>query len=320
MILEQARRVLEIEASALRQLADDLGESFEQAVAELHQTTGRVILTGIGKSGIICRKIAATFASTGTPAFFVHPAEAIHGDLGMIVDGDTVIAVSNSGETEELVRLLAFIKRQAAMLIAITGKPASTLAKHANIALCYHLDQEGCPLNLAPMASTTVTLALGDALAAAVMDAKGFTSREFANFHPGGKLGKRLMTVADAMARQEGDTPPLVQHDTPLAEALVEISQKRLGTTAVILPDGAIGVISDGDVRRLLQKHGPGVLELTAGEVCTRAPKTISAQRLAVEALQLMEKNHITALLVLDQQERYCGVIHLHDLWKTQMV
>jgi len=318
MTLSQGKRVLAIEARAIEDLAENLDDGFEAAVQAIVAATGRVILTGIGKSGIICRKIAATLASTGTPAFFLHSAEAIHGDLGMIARGDLVIAVSNSGETEELVRLLEHIKRLGARLLAITGKSDSTLARFADQALVYRIAEEGCPLGLAPMASTTVTLALGDALAAAVMEARGFTSRQFAAYHPGGKLGKRLRLVGEAMDKHTGK--PLVNAATPLPEALVEMSEKRLGVTAVALPDGALGLISDGDIRRLLQQHGGAVFQKTAGEVCTRGPKTIRKDQLAVEALALMETHHITALLVLNERGEYEGVVHLHDLWQTQMV
>ena len=318
MILDQGRRVLEIEARALQRLAEGLNEQFEAAVRHIVAARGRVILTGVGKSGIICRKIAATMASTGTPAFFLHPTEAIHGDLGMVVKGDTVIAVSNSGETEELIRLLEFIKRQGADLIAVTGKKESTLAKFADLSLIFHIEEEGCPLGLAPMASTTATLALGDALAAAIMDAKGFSHQQFACFHPGGKLGSRLLQVAQ-VAHMDEDRP-LVHHDTSLGQALMEMTQKRLGMTAVALEDGRLGIISDGDVRRLLQKHGYQILDQKAGQVCSHSPKSIGKDRLAVEALGLMESHHITALLVLDEEGRYVGVVHLHDLWRTQMI
>ena len=317
MILGNARAVLEIETKALQDLHASLGEDFERVVSCIVKTSGRVILTGIGKSGIICRKIAATFASTGTPAFFVHPAEAIHGDLGMIVAGDTVLAVSNSGETDELVRLLEYIKRQGARLIAITGKAASTLARHADLSLTFSVAEEGCPMGLAPMASTTVTLALGDALAAAVMIEKNFTSEKFAQFHPGGKLGKKLLLVSDAM---QAHGKPLVAPEANLSEALIEMSEKRLGMTAVSLADGTIGFLSDGDIRRLLQQHGKAALDLRVGEVCNAHPKTISVEKLAVEALRLMEQHHITALIVLNREGAYAGVVHLHDLWQTQMM
>lgn len=318
-VIAQGQRVLDIQTKTLAALSKSLDESFEVFVKTIVATRGRIILTGIGKSGIICRKIAATFASTGTPAFFLHPAEAIHGDLGMIVEGDCVIGISNSGATEELVRLLEFIKRQGATLLAITGNHQSTLSTFADHSLVFTIEDEGCPLGLAPMASTTATLALGDALAAAVMEAKGFNSQQFAQFHPGGKLGKRLLQVGQAI-KEHGQQRPLVQASTPLSEALIAMSQSRLGMTAVMLDDGQIGLISDGDVRRLIQTHGQKALSLPAEQVCTRAPKTIREHRLAVEALSLMERHKITALIVTDAQDQYIGVVHLHDLWKTQMV
>ncbi len=314
----QGRRVLEIEARAISALAESLDDNFEAVVRLIVSSRGRVILTGIGKSGIICRKIAATLASTGTPAFFLHPAEAIHGDLGMVVGGDTVIAISNSGETKELVQLLEFIKRNGAKIISITGNPKSSLAKYADASLHYQIQEEGCPLGLAPMASTTTTLALGDALAAAIMEAKGFTSKDFAQYHPGGKLGKRLMTVGDLIRKHEGR--PLVSAETLLSQTLIEMSEKRLGMTAVALEEGKVGVISDGDIRRLLQSHGHNALGLTAGEVCSRNPKIIREDRLAVEALKLLEDHHITSVIVFDLKDQYAGVVHLHDLWQTEMV
>lgn len=315
MTIERARRVLEVEAAAIAGLARSLDESFTRVIDMLAATRGRVILSGMGKSGIVCRKIAATLASTGTPALFVHPAEAVHGDLGMIVEGDTVLAVSNSGETEELVRLVSHIRRIGAGLIVIAGSANSTLARHADLALIVAIDQEGCPIGLAPMASTTATLALGDALAAALMDRKGFSPDDFARFHPGGKLGATLLQVADVM--HKGADRPLVQQNATLAQALVEMSAKRVGITAVAL-DRGYGVISDGDIRRLLQRHGSRVLDETAGAVCTRTPKTIGVDRLAVEALRIMEQHRITALLALDASGGYAGVVHLHDLWKTK--
>lgn len=318
MILDHARDVLKVEAEAIERLSRDLDHQFEAVVTCLKETKGRVILTGVGKSGIICRKIAATFASTGTPAFFVHPTEAIHGDLGMIVEGDVVVAISNSGETQELLQLLEYIKRQGATLIAVTGKAESTLARLSDMPLTFHIEREGCPMGLAPMASTTVTLALGDALAAAVLAEKGFTSSEFARFHPGGKLGKSLLTVGEAMKQHLGR--PFVSADTLLGDVLIEISEKRLGMTAVDLPDAKLGLITDGDIRRLLQKHGKEALALRADEVCTGSPKTISTKALAVEALKLMETHKITSIIVLDESEEYTGVVHLHDLWQTQMV
>jgi len=316
--VEKGRQVLEIEARAIADLAAGLDDSFVGVVELIATTTGRVILTGIGKSGIICRKIAATFASTGTPAFFVHAAEAVHGDLGMIVAGDTVIAISNSGETEELIRVLELIRRQGAKLVAITGNPDSSLARHADASVCYRIDEEGCPIGLAPMASTTTSLALGDAVAAAVMARKGFSSEDFARFHPGGKLGKKLLLVEQVM--HAGEDRPLVDAETVLSEALIVMSQKRLGMTAVRLEDGTYGFVSDGDVRRLLQKHGSAALSFQVGEICVREPKRIRPDALAVEALSLMERNKITSVLVVGEENAYLGVVHLHDLWKTQLV
>jgi len=318
MILQKGRVVLETEAKALEDLIEQLDSRFEVVVNLILETTGRIILTGVGKSGIICRKIAATLASTGTPAFFVHPVEAVHGDLGMIVAGDTVIAISNSGETEELVRLLELIRRQGASLVAITGKAESTLARQADAAFVYRIEKEGCPIGLAPMASTTVTLALGDAIAGAVMELKGFTSGDFARFHPGGKLGKGLLLVDQVM--HGGDDRPLVSPDLDLSQALIEISQKRLGLTAVSQPDGSWGLVTDGDIRRLLQEHGSGALGMKVGDVCNTHPKRIRGDQLAVEALNLMEKHRITSVLVLGENHEYQGVVHLHDLWKTQML
>lgn len=318
MSLAQARRVLEIEIKALEKLARDLDQRFEQVVKLLVETRGRIILTGMGKSGIIARKISATLASTGSPAFFLHPAEAIHGDLGMVVSGDTVIAISNSGETQELVQLLEHIKRNGAKLIALSGKEESTLVRFADAAIIFTIEEEGCPLGLAPMASTTTTLALGDAIAAAVMETKGFTSKEFARFHPGGKLGLKLQTVGDMMKQHQGR--PLVEGETTLSQALIEMSDKRLGMTAVSLEKDKIGLISDGDIRRLLLKHGHSALEMKARDVCTPNPKVIHRDRLAAEALNILETNKITSILVRDDDSAYIGVVHLHDLWQTKLV
>jgi arabinose-5-phosphate isomerase len=318
MSLEIARKVLLTEAQAIASLAENLGEDFQRVVDALANSPGRVILTGMGKSGIIARKIAATFASTGTPAFFLHPAEAIHGDLGMVVAGDTVLAISNSGETPEILRLLETIKRLGATLIAVTGKPGSSLHRHADLAFHFHLDEEGCPLGLAPMASTTTTLAMGDALAAALMERKGFTPADFARFHPGGKLGRKLLLVSELM--HGGQARPLVSHATPLSQALIEMSDKRLGMTAVELPQGGYGVLSDGDIRRILQQAGLAALQEPSGTLCTTHPRSIAPDRLAVEALNLMEQHRITALLVLAADGEYLGVVHLHDLWKTQLL
>ncbi|PIE89877.1 MAG: D-arabinose 5-phosphate isomerase [Acidobacteria bacterium] len=318
MVLDRARRVLITEADAIRQVASSLDEHFIDVVNCIVSTQGRIVLTGMGKSGIICRKIAATLASTGTPAFFLHPAEAIHGDLGMVIPNDTVIAISNSGETEELVRMMEYIKRQGATLISITGNPKSTLSTYADLPLHYEINEEGCPLGLAPMASTTTSLAMGDALAAAVMEKRGFSPQDFARFHPGGKLGSKLLLVKDVM--HQGQKKPQVEAKTPLSEALIEMSQKRLGMTAVKLPNGKWGFLSDGDIRRMLQKHGPDALQLTAEKACSKNSKRIQPDCLAAEALKIMESHQITSLLVMNLQGEYVGVVHLHDLWNTHLV
>lgn len=319
MYLERAKKVIEIEGKAVLGLVDQLGPNFSKMVETVFRSKekGRIILTGMGKSGIVCRKIAATLSSTGTPALFLHPAEAIHGDLGMIVEGDTVIAVSNSGETEELVHLIEYIKRQEATLIAITGNAKSKLATHADVAFTFSIDEEGCPVGLAPMASTTAVLVIGDALAAALMVKKGFTSADFSQFHPGGKLGKRLLQVSDLM--HSGDEKPLVDGDATLAQTLIEMSQKRLGMTAVRMSSGELGFISDGDIRRSLEKHGSRALEMPVEQLATSNPRTIRSNELAPTALHLMEQHQITSLLVLDDSGEYVGAVHLHDLWKMQL-
>jgi arabinose-5-phosphate isomerase len=313
-----ARTVLRTEASAILSLVDRLGEQFERAVAMLSDCRGRVAVTGMGKSGIICRKIAATLSSTGTAAFFLHPAEAIHGDLGALRDDDVVLAVSRSGETEELVRLLESIRRIGARLIAISGEPRSTLSRAADAALDCGVAEEACPLNLAPTASTTAALALGDALAMAVLVRKGFREEDFASLHPGGKLGRRLMRVEQAM--HTGELAPIVTVSTRMPDVFHEMSSKRLGMTSVVDEDGRLaGVFTDGDLRRLMMRT-PDVLGLTAGEVMTREPVTIERRLLAVEALKIMEARKITSVVVVDAAHRVEGVVHLHDLWRTQMV
>ena len=316
--LELARTVLRTEASAILSLVDRLDERFERAVAIVCDCRGRVAVTGMGKSGIICRKIAATLSSTGTAAFFLHPAEAIHGDLGTVKDDDVVMAVSRSGETEEVVRLLESIRRIGARLIAITGDPQSTLSKAADVALNCGIAEEACPLNLAPTASTTAALALGDALAMAVLVRKGFREEDFASLHPGGRLGRRLMRVEQAM--HAGSAAPIVSVSTPMPDVFHEMSSKRLGMTCVVDEDGRLaGVFTDGDLRRLMMRTFD-VLGLTAGEVMTREPVTIERRLLAVEALKIMEARKITSVVVVDAAQRVEGVVHLHDLWRTQMV
>ncbi|HXH06408.1 MAG TPA: KpsF/GutQ family sugar-phosphate isomerase [Vicinamibacterales bacterium] len=313
--LDLARRVLRTEAEAILGLIDRLDDRFEQAVRLLHDCRGRVIVTGMGKSGIVCRKIAATLASTGTSAFFLHPAEAIHGDLGVLQPDDVVLALSYSGETDELVRLLEAIRRIGARLIALTGHPGSTLGQAADVTLDCRVAEEACPMNLVPTASTTAALALGDALAMALLVRKGFREDQFASLHPGGRLGRRLMRVEHVM--HSGDQAPVVRPDTPMRDVVHEMTSKRLGMTCVADADGRlVGIITDGDLRRHWDAN---IRSATAADVMTRRPVTIERNRLAVEALRLMEERKITALVVVDDRGIVEGVVHLHDLWRTQM-
>ena len=318
MSQETAKRVLQIEAEAISGLIPRLGESFDQAVELLAGCQGRVVATGMGKSGIVCRKIAATFNSTGTPSIFLHPAEAIHGDLGMLAAADVVLALSNSGETEELVKLVGTIKRLGIPLISMVGAMESTLAQASDLVLDVGVNQEACPFGLAPTASTTASLALGDALALSLSEKKGFHLEDFARLHPGGRLGKRLAKVGDLMHR--GEQIPKVGVETPMDEVIDEMSSKKLGIASV-LEDGdrLVGVISDGDLRRLLQKDREQVLSRTAGQCMSGDPQTISEDELATSALNIMEQNKITALMVTDGSKRIVGVIHVHDLWGTEM-
>lgn len=318
MILAEAKRVITVEADALHALAERIDGEFEQAVQLILASKGRVVLTGMGKSGLIGLKIASTLASTGTPAFFLHPAEGIHGDLGMIMKGDVVIAISYSGEVEEVVRILPIIKRLGASLITMTGNPASSLAKAGDVRLDISVKEEACPLGLAPTASTTATLAMGDALAVALLVQRGFSAEDFALFHPGGSLGRKLLlTVGDMM--HSGDAVPLVPEGTLMREALFEITSKKLGMTGVI--DGAgelVGVITDGDLRRTLEK-GIDIMNQPAGALMSRNPKRIRSTELAARALQQMEQYSITSLFVFadDTARTPVGVVHLHDLLKA---
>lgn len=318
MILEEAKRVIRVEAEALLNLEASIDQAFEQAVQMILNTTGRVVVTGMGKSGLIGQKIASTMASTGTPAFFLHPAEGIHGDLGMIMKGDVVIAISNSGETDEVVRILPIIKRLGASLIAMAGNPASSLAKSGDIFLDISVKEEACPLGLAPTASTTVTLAMGDAIAVALLVSRGFKAEDFAMFHPGGALGRRLLLrVEDIM--HSGDTLPLVTSSTLMREALFTITSKGLGITGVTSEDGAlIGVITDGDLRRALGQ-GLDIINLPASALMKGGPKRIKRSELAARALQQMEQYSITSLFVFedDTQAAPVGIVHLHDLLKA---
>ena len=315
--LAEAKRVLEVEAAAILGIIEHLDQHFIDVVELINGSSGRVISMGLGKSGIICKKISSTLASTGTPSFFLHPAEAIHGDLGMIVPGDIVLTISNSGETEELIRLVPSIKRIGAEIVAITGNPQSTLARGADHHLSAAISREACPLGLAPTASTTATLALGDALAMALLQRKGFKEEDFAFLHPGGKLGKRFLRVSDLMHR--GDQIPAVQPSTSMHDVIYEMSKKGFGITAVLSEDGSLaGVISDGDLRRLLQQDEQ-ILRKTASDCMKPDPATIAATELASAALQVMEQRKITSLFVAEPQSAVEGIIHLHDLWGLEL-
>jgi len=317
--LQLAQRVLRIEADAITALANRLDGDFTRAVTTILASQGRVVVSGIGKSGHIARKIAATMASTGTPAYFVHAAEAVHGDLGMITRDDVLIALSNSGENDELLTIVPLVKRQGGKLIAITGNAASSLARDADVHLDAHVDEEACPLNLAPTASTTAALALGDALAVALLDARGFGAEDFARSHPGGALGRKLLThVRDVM--KPATQVATVTATTPIPVVLVAMSRGGLGM-AVVLDDNdrMIGIFTDGDLRRALEKLGD--LRLVAvGDVMTPAPRTISPDRLAVEAVEMMERHKINQLLVLDADARFAGALNMHDLFRAKVV
>ena len=324
--------VVRIEAAALRALADRLAgpmaQPFERAVELLYGCTGRVVVSGMGKSGLIARKIAATLTSTGSPALFLHPAEALHGDLGMVVRGDVVLALSASGETDEILQLLATVKRLGVPLITMTcdelhGIPQetrsrSTLAQAADVALDCSVAHEACSLGLAPTASTTTMLALGDALAVALSERRGFAEEDFANLHPGGKLGKRFARVSSLM--HTGNAVPRVQTSTPMSEVIYEMSRKGLGMTTVVEGEKLVGLISDGDLRRLLERHGKQVLDLAAEACMTRSPQVVGPETFAIAALDIMEQKKITSLPVVDKNGHLQGVLHLHDLWGTQML
>ncbi len=318
-VLQAARRVLGIEAEAVRALISRLDGRFVQAVEILQACRGRVVLTGMGKSGFIAKKVAATLASTGTPALFLHPAEGVHGDLGMLVRGDVVVAISNSGETEELIQLLPAFKRLDVRLISLVGNPHSTVARESDVALDVGVVEEACPMNLAPTASTTAALAMGDALAVALLERRGIHEEDIAVVHPGGTLGKKLLLKVEDLMHQ-GEGLPLVSQDLPMREAIPVISGKRLGMAAVA--DGAgklVGIITDGDLRRALQRW-PDLLEQPVRAVMTRHPKCIGRSELAAKAVQVMERHAITSLLIVDEAERPEGVIHLHDLLRAGVV
>ena len=332
--------VVRIEAEALyalaARIAGPMAAAFQRAVDLMFSSAGRVVVTGMGKSGLIARKIAATLSSTGTPALYLHPVEAMHGDLGMVVRGDVVLALSASGETEEILQLLATIKRLQVPLIAMTGdencgaeekaqsaparsvRATSTLAAAADVALDCSVAEEACSLGLAPTASTTTMLALGDALAVTLSEKRGFKEEDFANLHPGGKLGKRLARVESLM--HSGDALPRVTPQTKMPDVIYEMSRKKLGVTAVVEGETLVGIVSDGDLRRLLERRGKDVMDLSAGEAMTRSPKTIGAGEFAATALALMEEKKITSLMVVDGDGKLKGIVHLHDLWTTELV
>ena len=323
MSIEQAKKVLRIEADAVARLIDRLDSNFDRAVDLIIGCKGRVVVTGMGKSGHIGNKIAATLASTGTPALFLHPAEGIHGDLGMVTKGDIVIALSNSGETEELSRMLPSLKRIGIKIIALTGNTESTLARNSDVVIDVGVKEEACPLGLAPTASTTATLAMGDALAVVLLDRRGFKEEDFACYHPGGSLGKRLLLhVRDIM--HTGDAIPKVSAESLVKDAIYEISSKKMGVTSVLDKAGKLlGVISDGDLRRWMErteKSGENLLAKRARDIMTSDPKVIGKEALAAEAVAIMENNSITCLLILDIDKRPEGVIHLHDLLKAGVV
>jgi len=314
--LTQARKVLETEAAAILALVPRLDGRFSRAVELLRDCRGRVIVTGIGKSGIIAQKIAATLTSTGTSAFFLHPAEALHGDLGVVQSGDVVLALSHSGETHEILRLLETIRRLGATIVALTGAPGSTLGHFADVTLDCHVAEEACPLNLVPTASTTAALALGDALAMTLLVEKGFRAEDFANLHPGGKLGKRLMRVEQVM--NAGERAPVVDAGSSMRDVIYEMSRKGLGMTTVVQSGLLVGIITDGDLRRRMADT-PTILALKAIEVMTHDPVTIRRDVLAVEALNIMERRKITSVIVTTLAGGVDGVVHLHDLWQTEL-
>ncbi len=319
-ILDIAKKVLKIEAEAVYSLIDKLNSDFEKAVEIIFESKGRVVVIGMGKSGLVGRKIAATLSSTGTPAFFLHPAEASHGDIGMVTSHDVIIAISNSGETEEITGLIPFLKRYNVKIISITGNRNSTLSKAADVILDVSVKEEACPIGIVPTSSTTAAMAMGDALAVALLQKRGFKEEDFAFFHPRGTIGKKLFTkVKDLM--HTGNDLPLVTPDLPMSKTVIEMSSKRLGHTIVVGSEGKIaGIITDGDVRRGLEKWGGKLFEMSAAEVMTKNPKTISEEELAAKALSIMEKYSITALVVADKDYRPLGLIHLHDILKHGIV
>ncbi|HEY5069750.1 MAG TPA: KpsF/GutQ family sugar-phosphate isomerase [Candidatus Acidoferrum sp.] len=319
MSLDCARRVLRIEAQAIQDVMARLDGSFERAVDVLFACKGRVVVSGMGKSGLIGRKISATLSSTGTPSFFLHPAEALHGDLGMLARGDALLAVSYGGETEEIVRLLEALKRLEMSLVTLTGKTDSTLAQASDVVLDVSVKEEACSLNLAPTASTTVAMAVGDALAVALLERRGFQPDDFAALHPAGRLGSKLLRVEHLM--HAGEALPRVSPETMMPDVFHEMSKKGLGMTTVTEADGRLaGILTDGDLRRLMEKHRGATLEMRAGDCMTRGAQTIGPHVLASEALNLMEKRKITSIVVVDEVKAALGVVHLHDLWTLELM
>lgn len=319
MSLETARRVLKIESQAINDAMARLDAAFERAVDLLFSCKGRVALTGMGKSGIIARKIASTFSSTGTPSFFLHPAEAVHGDLGMIARGDAMLAVTYGGETREIIVLLDALKRLEIPLVALTGNPKSTIAEASEVVLDAGVNEEACSLNLAPTASTAVAMAVGDALAVSLLERRDFRHDDFAALHPAGSLGKRLLRVDKVM--HTGTALPRVAPQTLMPDVFHEMSAKKLGMTTVVNGDGTLaGILTDGDLRRLMEKNGGATLSMTAAQCMNRAPQAVTPNILASEALALMERRKITSIVVIDDTRRVLGVVHLHDLWGLQLV
>ena len=319
MSLDTARRVLKIEAQAIQDVLTRLDATFEKAVDLLFACKGRVVVTGMGKSGLVARKISATFSSTGTPSFFLHPAEALHGDLGMLARGDIAVAVSYGGETQEIVQLLEALKRLEIPLITLTGKTTATLAEASEVTLDVSVKEEACSLNLAPTASTTVAMAVGDALAVSLLERRDFRHDDFAALHPAGRLGKKLLRVEHLM--HAADALPHVSLETKMPDIFHEMSNKKLGMTTVLHQDGQLaGIITDGDLRRLMEKQGGATLALTAAAAMTRNPQTIGPYVLASEALNLMEKKKITSIVVIDAAQKVVGVVHLHDLWTLELI
>ena len=318
MSLETARRVLRIEAEALGEMLLRLDARFEQAVELLIACKGRVVVTGMGKSGLIGRKIAATFSSTGTPSVFLHPAEAVHGDLGMLMRNDAVLAVSYGGETEEIIALLETIKRLGLRMVTLTGHPRSTIAAASDVVLDVSVKEEACSLNLAPTASTTATMAMGDALAVALLERRGFSPGDFAALHPGGRLGKKLLRAENLM--HAGEAMPRVVATAKMPDVIYEMSKKGLGMTTVVDAEGCLaGILTDGDLRRLMQQRGAATLDLSVSDCVTRNPQTIAPGELAGSALRMMEERKITSLVVVDADRRPLGVVHLHDLWTLEL-